>query len=66
MILGRGNARQDEYSTEEREEQEGGLGRIIPKMTALEQEKLLPFGEGLAFMADRAAQTQPGAVRPGA
>ena len=35
-------------------------------MTTLEQGKPLSFGEGLAFMADRAAQTQPGAVRPGA
>ena len=33
--------------------------QLIPKLSPLEREKLLSFGEGLAFMADRTAPTQP-------
>lgn len=33
---------------------------LMPKMTELEQEKLLSFGEGLTFLIrDRAARTAP-------
>lgn len=37
------------------------FGRIIPELSELEKEKLLAFGEGMAFKADQ--QRQKGGVQ---
>ncbi len=39
---------------------------IVPKMTELEQEKLLSFGEGLKFLLPGRKDPPPAAERPGA
>ena len=51
-------------------EQDKDLGkmicRMLSKLDAQSKSRALGVLEGMAIMADRAAQTQPGAVRPGA
>ena len=43
------------------------VNKAMPKMTELEQEKLLAFGEGLAFMTQYRVRTLPtGAERDSA
>lgn len=38
------------------------FGEVLPKLSELEQEKLLSFGEGMAFKADaREATSKPNA-----
>lgn len=37
------------------------FGRIIPELSELEKEKLLAFGEGMAFKADQ--QRQKGGIQ---
>lgn len=37
------------------------INKAMPRMTELEQEKLLSFGEGLAFMARERESVQSGA-----
>lgn len=37
------------------------LGELLPKMTDVEQEKLLSFGEGMAFMMREREAERPGA-----
>lgn len=32
------------------------MNQLLPRMNEMEQEKLLSFGEGMAFMADRRAE----------
>lgn len=43
------------------------FGKVIPGLSEMEKEKLLAFGEGMAFMADQRMSAQTGqAERPGA
>lgn len=41
------------------------FGKVIPDMSEMEKEKLLAFGEGLAFMVDQ-RRAEGRAERPGA
>lgn len=42
------------------------LSQLLRKLSPEARNRLLLIAEGMAIMADRAAQTQPGAVGPGA
>jgi len=42
------------------------LNQIMPHLTELDQEKLLAFGEGMAFMCGLTTQPHPPTERPGA
>ena len=35
------------------------FGKVIPKLSDLEKEKLLAFGEGMAFKAEQQSTEQP-------